>query len=340
MKRGFVFLGIFLWLPLFAEVTLVSDTLSGHTTGIQDGTGEFLPGGGWRSTGGKILYDLGYPVINGVFEIHLSGWTAPAQGAEKSHPLSGWEHANAFTHWDQAGSFWNWRIGTGYHPFKVLARPDTLSPREEARVGDNDRVNDGFPHRYRVDWNSGTVSFYFDDTLLQRWTFDRFALRYFTLGRDDWYFAIPAPPPVFSFLRIMDRDSTVAVPDSTQSPPDTAVVPPDTSGSAPDTTTSAGPFSGLRDPGVFRLAVHPNPGNAYFRIQAEHGLRPAPDLSLVDMTGRIVRHRMVPEFSAPDHTRWIWDGRDEGGNPAASGVYLVVVSAPGYRISRRLVLLR
>ena len=74
------------------------------------------------------------------------GWRPPAGGIDKSHPLSGWENADQFGHYEQQGAFWNWRIGTGYHPFKVLAAPQTLETRVEARVGDEDELPNEDPH--------------------------------------------------------------------------------------------------------------------------------------------------------------------------------------------------
>lgn len=341
MKTGIIFsiLSLF-FLPLFAEVTLVSDTLSGETIGLLDGTGEFLPEGGWRSTGGKIVYDAGYPVSNGLFEVQMGGWTAPAQGVDKSHPLSGWEYANAFNHWDQSGCFWNWRIGTGYNPFKVLARADSQSVREEARVGENAKVNAADSHLYRVTWDSGTVAFYFDGVLLQSWTFDRFVLQYFTIGRDDWYRDITNPAPVFSTLRIVDRDSTLSPPDTTVFPPDTTHTPPDTTQTPPDTTTAVRRTTSPNGPNAMRLAIYPNPGNPHFRIQSAHRPDSRPEPSIVDVTGRRVRTSLKPEIEKQDQTVWIWDGRNDAGDPVAGGIYIVTLRTSTQRLSRRLILLR
>ncbi len=345
MKTGIIFLSLF-FMPLFAEVTLVSDSLSGGTIGVLEGTGEFLPEGGWRSTGGKILYDAGYPVTSGLFEIRMSGWTAPAQGVDKSHPLSGWEHADAFNHWDQSGSFWNWRIGTGYNPFKVLARPDSQSVREEARVGENAKVNAADSHLYCVIWDSGSVAFYLDDDLLQSWTFGRFFLQYFTIGRDDWYTDVTNPAPVFSNLRIIDRDSTFTPPDTTQIPPDTTVFPPDTTQAPPDTTqTPPDTTTAVRQPpqdqsNVVQIAINPNPGNPHFRIQATHRPDFRPKISIVDVTGRQVRGSLKADIEKEGQTVWIWDGRDDAGTPVAGGIYIVILRTATHRLSRRLVLLR
>ena len=111
-----------------------------HSSAIQGvknvGQESFVADQGWRSQGGSIVFDAGRVLEDGWFECTMSGWFPPASGADKSHPLSGRENANQFNHYDQLGSFWNWRIGTGYFPFKVLAAPQTIESRVEARVGD------------------------------------------------------------------------------------------------------------------------------------------------------------------------------------------------------------
>ncbi|MFH1434115.1 MAG: hypothetical protein ABIJ56_00225 [Pseudomonadota bacterium] len=189
-----------------ADTTLVEDPLNGSTVGVEDGGGAFVEGGGWHSTGGKIVYDAGKVVTDGYFECRMRGWTAPAQGIDKAHPLSGWEVEDEYGHWAQTGSFWNWRIGTGYNPFKVLSAPLALDSRVEARVGDNGAVNGTDQHTYRVDWQGAVIQFIFDGGLLQEWTFDRFQVRYFCIGRDDQY-GITNPAPIISDCVIVDREA-------------------------------------------------------------------------------------------------------------------------------------
>ena len=136
-----------------AQTTLVSDPLDQSTIGTQVGDGVFDEGSGWHSTGGKIVFDAGQDINDGYFECKMRGFTTPAQGIAKSHPLSGWENEDEYGHYEQTGSFWNWRIGEGYNPFKVLAAPQTIETRVEARVGSNDDVNGQDQHTYRVEWH-------------------------------------------------------------------------------------------------------------------------------------------------------------------------------------------
>ena len=184
---------------------MVHDPLKGFSTGRPMGKGEFLPGGGWRSAGGLIVYDAGRPITDGYFEATLRGLQVPAQKVDKTHPLAGWESKNAYGHYEEKGSFWNWRVGAGYEAFKVLAASKSIGTRVEERVGTPAAVNDGKPHVYRVSWKDGKLDFLFDGKELRSWTFDRFQLQYFTLGHDLQYSETSDPAPIFSDVKIVDR---------------------------------------------------------------------------------------------------------------------------------------
>ncbi|MFC1848717.1 hypothetical protein ACFL27_00790 [candidate division CSSED10-310 bacterium] len=178
-------------------IHLIEDPLDGSTLGTQFGAGQFVSGGGWKSSGGFIAYDLKKIISKGYFEAKMRGWTAPAQGAERSNVLNGWELVDKYTHYRQTGSFWNWRIGTNYNPFKVLASPQGLSLFEEAHTGSNSAVNAQDEHTYRVEWRSGTITFYFDGAALHGWAFNRFEQGAFTIGKDD-LLPITNPAPIIS----------------------------------------------------------------------------------------------------------------------------------------------
>ncbi|HHS12878.1 MAG TPA: hypothetical protein ENN03_03805, partial [bacterium] len=188
---------------------VLSDPLNGSTAGTQRGSGTFVTGGGWKSEGGQIIFDAGRLIENGFFEAKMRGWTAPTGSGEKSHPLSGWEEKDKYDRTAQNGSYWNWRIGSRYgtpqreYPYKVLAKPDTSDERVEIGLGHKEDVNDGNPHTYRVAWENGTISFYFDGQLMHSWSFHRFKQRYFVIGRDDNY-GITDPAPIISDVLIGD----------------------------------------------------------------------------------------------------------------------------------------
>ncbi|MBN2105656.1 T9SS type A sorting domain-containing protein [bacterium] len=204
IKNLFIIL-IFSSLLLRGQKLIVQDALKDSTTGLLQGAGIFLTKGGWRSAGGKIIFDAGHIIKNGYFEATMRGWTAPAQGVKKSHPLAGWEIKDQYTRMDQQGSYFNWRIGSNYNPFKVLAKPIAGGARLEEHIGTNSMVNDGKPDVYRVEWNDARVTFSLDGITLISWQLSRFQLQYFTIGKDDWY-ELTNPAPVISDVIIVDRD--------------------------------------------------------------------------------------------------------------------------------------
>ena len=204
-----LWIGMIVPIILTAQIEILSDPLDGSTIGQQMGNGDFMTGGGWRSQGGKIVYDAGRILESGSFEAVMRGWTAPAQGAEKSHPLSGWEVADLYTHWIQTGCFWNWRIGSRYNPFKVLAASEGTRLDTWWEIATNDMINDGLPHLYKVAWASGNVTFYLDSDSLHQFEFNTFRLRYFTIGVDDMY-GPTDPAPIISDIRIVDNHAVIA----------------------------------------------------------------------------------------------------------------------------------
>lgn len=62
-------------------------------------------------------------------------------------------------------------------------------------------------------------------------------------------------------------------------------------------------------------------------------------LAVYDVSGRIVR-RLVDDARAAGEYRIEWDGRDEGGRSAASGVYFARLFAGGISVSRKMLILR
>jgi hypothetical protein len=83
----------------------------------------------------------------------------------------------------------------------------------------------------------------------------------------------------------------------------------------------------------------PNParGEATFVLSV-----PTPQevkVEVIDIMGRIVRTVVEGRVSTGSH-KFAWDGRNEAGREAASGVYFLRLEAPGYIGTKRLVLVR
>jgi hypothetical protein len=62
-------------------------------------------------------------------------------------------------------------------------------------------------------------------------------------------------------------------------------------------------------------------------------------LRIFDVTGRLVR-TLVDGPAAPGNNSARWDGRDERGSEAATGVYLYRLEGPGFAQARKMVLVR
>lgn len=87
------------------------------------------------------------------------------------------------------------------------------------------------------------------------------------------------------------------------------------------------------------FAVYPNPAKG--QTQIEYSLR-APgkvDLSVYDLTGRLVR-KVVDASQLAGIYKVTWDGRDLGGRAVSSGVYFLKLTSPGKAKTARVVLVR
>ena len=85
----------------------------------------------------------------------------------------------------------------------------------------------------------------------------------------------------------------------------------------------------------------PNPFNPTTRISYSVSAQGRVRVELFDVAGRLVR-RLVDEVQAPiaDGYEVRWDGTNQRGEPAASGVYFYRILAPGFTATRKMVLLR
>jgi hypothetical protein len=84
---------------------------------------------------------------------------------------------------------------------------------------------------------------------------------------------------------------------------------------------------------------YPNPFNPETRISFDLPVAGQVRLSVYNVLGRQIRNLAVGDFPAGSHSV-IWDGRDEFGGEAASGVYFYRLEAGEVRLSRKMVLLK
>ncbi|AQG77988.1 DUF5060 domain-containing protein [Spirosoma montaniterrae] len=186
------------------ERVLVQDALAGQTTGKPQGAGAFVEAGGWRSAGGRIIYDAGEAIERGYFEATIRGMTLPAVGAAKSNILSAWESGEPFKSGKEKGSNWMLRIGTSCH-LKMLAFSDGSGTRYEVNVPDV--TVRGEAHRYRMEWNRGRLTYTIDGKRLGEFPFARMSLRYFVIGLDNSFVsdALTDPAPIISDVRLVSQ---------------------------------------------------------------------------------------------------------------------------------------
>ena len=84
---------------------------------------------------------------------------------------------------------------------------------------------------------------------------------------------------------------------------------------------------------------HPNPFNAATAIKYSLHKSSHVEIKIIDLLGRQVRTLVAGEKSPGTH-QVTWNGKDDQGNQAASGVYLYTLEAEGYTATRKLLLLR
>lgn len=100
--------------------------------------------------------------------------------------------------------------------------------------------------------------------------------------------------------------------------------------------TDAGPR-----PFTYRLyACYPNPFNPMTRIRYELARRSSVSLGIYDVAGRLVRRLVRGEELGPGNHSVLWDGLDDSGHRAASGVYFYRLKVLDFTDTRKMVLLK
>ncbi len=112
-------------------------------------------------------------------------------------------------------------------------------------------------------------------------------------------------------------------------------------GSDPQTVGFALPDGPSGPPAAFGLERnHPNPFNPSTTIRYSVPSAAGPvRLAVYDLRGRLVRLLAEGPQDPGSHAVG-WDGRDSGGHPCPSGVYLYRLTAPGFSQSRKMVLIK
>jgi len=87
------------------------------------------------------------------------------------------------------------------------------------------------------------------------------------------------------------------------------------------------------------LGNYPNPFNPATHIRFDLPAASHVELAVYDIAGQRVRTLMQGQLEAGTFEA-LWDGRDEAGHSAASGVYLAVLRGADFRRTRSMLLLR
>jgi flagellar hook assembly protein FlgD len=84
---------------------------------------------------------------------------------------------------------------------------------------------------------------------------------------------------------------------------------------------------------------YPNPFNPETRIQYQLGKRSGVVLEIYNLMGQRIR-TLVREEQLTGRYSVVWNGANDAGIPAASGVYIYRLRAGAYAASRKLLLVR
>lgn len=101
-----------------------------------------------------------------------------------------------------------------------------------------------------------------------------------------------------------------------------------------------GPGAAPSPPPVQLLAPFPSPAIGAATLPYDLAVEAVVTLRLYDLRGRLVRTLIGGETRSSGANAEPWDGRDDDGRDAPSGIYIARLGVPGYHVERRLALIR
>jgi hypothetical protein len=85
---------------------------------------------------------------------------------------------------------------------------------------------------------------------------------------------------------------------------------------------------------VLKLNIYPNPAHGSLNIDIQ-GSKSVAKVEIYNLKGQFVK-----ELNTLPSTKSIWDGKDQNGKPAGSGIYFINVSVDGKKLSRKICLVK
>jgi hypothetical protein len=107
----------------------------------------------------------------------------------------------------------------------------------------------------------------------------------------------------------------------------------------PPPTSDRGNRGILKEPATRLFGALPNPFNPVTTIMYELASAGYVNISVYDISGRLVRNLVDRHVEAGRH-EIVWNSLDGSGNAAASGIYFYRLTAPRFVETRKMVLLR
>lgn len=328
MKKLFLLVTGVLITRMAAAGTLYSDRLDNAASTalgqMQNRSGEFIAGSGWKATAGNSQLRITLPAPlppAGSLLVDVRNFDPVRQNIDvKQQIINLYSQENGSKAiFETSGSWINIRTGTGYSVgegvagFKMLAAPRGIDTRDEVRIMEDATWELGKTYEFRITWDQASASVYLDGskcfTLPFAGQVEMF--RYIFLGTDNVYVAQPGV--IYSNLRILGASDTAEVP-----------------GSAHE----------VMQPLQARLLPnYPNPFNPETTLTFEVLERGLITLQICNLFGQTVA-TLVDEERVPGTYQVVWDGRDQQGRPAAGGAYFSRLRTASGQSTRRMTLLK
>ncbi|MCC6897723.1 MAG: DNRLRE domain-containing protein [Polyangiaceae bacterium] len=199
MRRSLLLAGLLTLAPAARAADVLSDPLSGSTTGQQNG-GTFVSGGGWQA-GQQITWDLGTELTEGGMSIEVTNWDpnsdSPQHQFDKQQVINMYQAAYGSPHQSDADSpkkgFFNIRTGASYdNLFKFLSSTAGFDPPPSGRHETRIKKPLGFidstkTYTIKVEWKAtGEITSWLDaEQLVTHAHGTPFRLRHVFIGTDN-----------------------------------------------------------------------------------------------------------------------------------------------------------